>query len=115
VAGATSHGKCGPVQQRFGGHGPVQRINAATRRPIDFPHNRSIVMHMRKAGPRKRRAESRAGWIITTVAFDPELHRRLSFAAIEDRAALTELVREAVGAWLDRRERKRATRRRRKP
>ena len=56
---------------------------------------------------KKRRAESREGWIVTTVAFDPQLHRRLSFAAIEERAALTAVVREAVTEWLDRREVKR--------
>ena len=43
--------------------------------------------------------------VVTTVAFDQALHRRLAIAAVEDNAALTELVREAVREWLDRRDR----------
>ena len=53
---------------------------------------------------RKRRAESREEMVVTTVALDRELHRRLAIAAVEDNAALTELVRQAVREWLDRRE-----------
>ena len=49
---------------------------------------------------KKRRAASRDGWIVTTVAMDPEMHRQLSMAALKERAALTELVREAVAQWL---------------
>jgi len=44
--------------------------------------------------------------IVTTIALAPELHRRLAIAAVEDRAAITELVRAALAEWLDRRERK---------
>ena len=60
----------------------------------------SIVVHM------KRRADTRQGMIVTTIALAPELHRRLAIAAVEDRAAITELVRAALAEWLDRRERK---------
>ncbi|MCH8269181.1 MAG: hypothetical protein IH846_16885, partial [Acidobacteria bacterium] len=42
----------------------------------------------------------------TSVALDKELHKRLAIAAVEDGAAMTELVREAVTDWLNRRERK---------
>jgi predicted transcriptional regulator len=53
---------------------------------------------------RKRRAESRKGMVVTTVALDPELHHRLAIAAVEERAAITELVRQAVAEWLARRD-----------
>jgi hypothetical protein len=53
---------------------------------------------------KKQRAESRQGMVITTVALDQELHRRLAIAAVEDHAAITELVRQAVAEWLIRRE-----------
>ena len=59
----------------------------------------------------RRRAESREGMVVTTVAFDEALHQRLAIAAVEERAALTELVREAVREWLERRERKARVRR----
>lgn len=58
----------------------------------------------------KRRAESREGMVVTSIALDPELHRRLAIAAVEDNAALTELVRQAVKEWLDRRDRERKRR-----
>lgn len=51
--------------------------------------------------------------VVTTVALEPDLHRRLAIAAVEDNAALTELVRQAVREWLDRRERDRTRRGRR--
>jgi len=51
----------------------------------------------------KRRAESREGMIVTTIALPPELHRKLAMAAIEERAASAELVRQAIKEWLDRR------------
>jgi predicted DNA-binding protein len=51
----------------------------------------------------KRRAESREGMVVTTIALPPELHKRLAIAAIEDGAASAELIREAITEWLDRR------------
>jgi len=51
----------------------------------------------------KTRAKTREGMIVTTIALDEDLHRRLAIAAVEDGAALTELVRQALGEWLDRR------------
>jgi predicted transcriptional regulator len=48
----------------------------------------------------KRRAESREGMIVTTVALDPELHRALAIAALEEIAATAEIMREAVREWL---------------
>jgi len=55
----------------------------------------------------RKRAESREGMIVTSVAFEEELHQRLAIAAVEDRAAITELVRQSVREWLDRREKRR--------
>jgi predicted transcriptional regulator len=53
----------------------------------------------------KRRAESREGMVVTTIALPPDLHRRLAIAAIEDGAASAELIRDAIREWLDRRKR----------
>jgi len=53
----------------------------------------------------KKRAKSRQGMVVTTVALDPTLHRKLAIAAIEENAAITELVRQAVQEFLERRER----------
>ncbi len=60
---------------------------------------------------RKTRAKTREGMIVTTVALEVDLHRRLAIAAVEDGAALTELVRQAVGEWLDRRTQRRKRKR----
>jgi len=51
----------------------------------------------------KRRAVSRKGMIVTTLALPPELHKRLAVAALEEGAASAELIREAIREWLDRR------------
>ncbi len=56
----------------------------------------------------KKRAESREGMVITTVALENDLHRKLAIAAIEESAAITEIVRQAVSEWLNRRERRRS-------
>ncbi len=61
---------------------------------------------------RKRRAESREEMVVTTVALDRALHRRLAIAAVEDNAAITEVVRQAVREWLDRREKQKRRARR---
>ena len=58
------------------------------------------------ADMKKRRADTREGMVTFTVALVPELHRRLAIAAVEDRAAIVELVREAIDEWLVRRARK---------
>ncbi len=52
---------------------------------------------------KKKRAESREGHITTTVSFPEELHRRLAIAALEDRIAIVEIIRQAVSEWLDER------------
>lgn len=44
--------------------------------------------------------------IITTTALEPELHRRLAIAAVEENTALNEILRQAAREWLDRRESK---------
>jgi len=48
--------------------------------------------------------------VTTTVALPANLHKRLAIAGVEERAALTELVRDALTEWLDRRERRRRAR-----
>lgn len=45
--------------------------------------------------------------IVTTIALPPDLHKRLAIAALEDGAASSYLIREAITEWLDRRKRKR--------
>jgi hypothetical protein len=51
----------------------------------------------------KRRAESRKGMMVTTVALSVDTRKRLAVAAVEEGAAMTELVRRAVEEWLRRR------------
>ena len=51
----------------------------------------------------KKRADSREGMQVTTVALPTDLHKRLMIAAIEDGAAATELVRQAIAEFLERR------------
>ncbi len=53
---------------------------------------------------KKRRAASRADMVMTTVAFPRTVYRRLAIAALDDQAAIAELVREAVTDWLRRRD-----------
>ncbi len=55
----------------------------------------------------KKRAQSREGMTVTTIAFEPTLYRRLHLAAFDEKAAINELVRQAVGEWLDRRDTRR--------
>ena len=43
---------------------------------------------------------------VTTVALPNEIHRRLLIAAVEHRIAFTEIVRQALGEWLSRHEKK---------
>ena len=43
--------------------------------------------------------------VVTTVALEPEMHKRLAIAAIEENAAAAELIRVAIGEYLDRRDR----------
>jgi hypothetical protein len=57
----------------------------------------------------KRRAESRKGMIVTTVALPPDLHKRLVLAALEEHAASAELIRQAIEEWLSRHKRTKAT------
>ena len=60
---------------------------------------------------KRQRAESREGMVVTTVALDEGMHRELAIAAVEERAAITELVRQAVREWLANRGAKRKRRR----
>ncbi len=54
----------------------------------------------------KRRAESRSEMVVTTIALEPEMHRRLVIAALEEHAASVEIIRDALRVYLDRRDRK---------
>ena len=51
----------------------------------------------------KRRAESREGWPITTIAFPPKMYEALRAVSYRERVAISEVVREAVAAWLAKR------------
>lgn len=55
----------------------------------------------------KRRAEKREGMVVTTIALPQDLHKRLAIASIEEGAAMTELLRDVVREYLDKRERTR--------
>jgi len=48
----------------------------------------------------KKRAATRAGMVVTTIALDKDLHDALTEASYQDKTALTELIRQAVRAWL---------------
>ena len=58
-----------------------------------------------------RRANSRKGMRVTTVALDEDTHRRLRIASVETRIPLTGIVRTAVKAWLEAWERRRRAKR----
>jgi hypothetical protein len=47
---------------------------------------------------------------VTTWAAPLALHRRLAVASVEDSTTMSELVRQAVREWLDRRAKRRARR-----
>ena len=49
---------------------------------------------------KRKRAATREGMIVTTVALDVDVHRRLAIAAIEDGTVMTELMRQAITEWL---------------
>lgn len=55
-----------------------------------------------KPKPKRRRAESREGMRVTTIALTDEMHYRLSLVALERRTVMTELVRDAIQDWLKR-------------
>ena len=48
--------------------------------------------------------------VITSVALPPELHRRLAITALDENAAIAEVIREAVSRYVEAHE-KRAARR----
>ena len=50
----------------------------------------------------KRRAKSRAGMMVTTIALPEEMHRELLLAAVNEKVVFTEIVRQALAEWLDR-------------
>ncbi len=64
----------------------------------------ALLRYRDSAMANKRRAASRADMVMTTVAFPRDLYRRLAMAALDENAAIAELVREAVLEWLRRRD-----------
>lgn len=51
---------------------------------------------------KRKRADSREGMRVTTIALPEELHRRLVVEALDRRTVMTELVRQALAEWLAR-------------
>ncbi len=51
---------------------------------------------------KKRRARTREGMIVTSMALPEKLHRRLAIAALDRHVAIAELVREAIETYLRR-------------
>lgn len=51
----------------------------------------------------KRRAASREGMVIMSVALPRDLHRELAIAALDEHAASNELIRLAIREFLKRR------------
>ena len=60
---------------------------------------------------KRKKAPTREGMVITTVAMDRKLHRRLALAALEEDTARTEIMRQAITEWLDRYDKLRGRRR----
>lgn len=58
---------------------------------------------------RKMHSESGEGMVVTSVSPDRELHRDLAIAAVDENAAIMELIRQAIREWLGRREPQRRT------
>jgi len=50
----------------------------------------------------KKRAHSREGMVVTTVALDRNLHRRLARVGLDTNTAINELIRQALREWLRR-------------
>ena len=50
----------------------------------------------------KKRAESRKGMVVTTVALNRGLHRRLVLTGLDTNTTLNELIRQALREWLGR-------------
>ncbi|HVA81663.1 MAG TPA: ribbon-helix-helix protein, CopG family [Candidatus Binataceae bacterium] len=59
----------------------------------------------------KRRAASREGMIVLTVALPRDLHRELAIAALDDNTSANEIMRAAIREFLDQRNADRAKRR----
>jgi predicted transcriptional regulator len=52
-------------------------------------------------------APAGAAPVVTTIALPPELYRRLKMAALDERRPAREMVAQAVGEFLDRRDARR--------
>jgi len=53
-----------------------------------------------------KRAKSREGMVTTTIALEEHQLHELKLVALQDKAAITELVRQAIGDFLSRRQRR---------
>ena len=58
---------------------------------------------------KRKRAATREGMTVTTIALPDEMHRRLAHLALDRRTVLTELVRQALAEWLERQAKKAST------
>lgn len=96
------------AQRRAPGHKKATARREPRHAAVRPPRFRDTVVVMTPL-PR-RRADTRKNMIVSTMALPEALHQRLAIAAVEDRSAITALVRDAVEQWLERRDRKRKAR-----
>ena len=96
------------AQRRAPGHKKAPSLREPRHAAVRPPRFRDTVVVM--ANTIRRRAETREGMVTTTIALPRELHQKLAIAAIEDNAAITELARNAISEWLERRDKKRRPR-----
>lgn len=67
------------------------------------------MRYHRNMDAKRKRATSREGMRVTTIALTEEMHRQLAVLAIDRRTVMTELVREALAEWLSRQVKKPAS------
>ena len=53
--------------------------------------------------PKRKRAPSREGMVVTTIALPKRMHDQLRRLALSESTVFTQLVREALREWLERR------------
>ena len=57
-----------------------------------------------------KKAETREGMIVTTVALPEDLHKELRIIGVEEGRAFTDIVRTVLSEWVARRERRKGRR-----
>ena len=63
-----------------------------------------IILRYCSAMKTPRRAPTRKGMIVRTIALDTEMHRRLTLAGLDERCTVNELLRRIVRAWFAQRD-----------